>query len=139
MNIRIGDMVRFLTEKLEGKVTAIVDHSTVNVYVDEYGFEIPASVNDLVVIRTDFEKAPLSGQAVPGQKAVPTVSSDTIYLALVPDNFHNLTESRYDYTLSTTRNKHVCSPYLFAKTINTPESSPAIVPRIPPAPSEPTP
>ena len=96
MNIRIGDMVRFLTEKLEGKVTAIVDHSTVNVYVDEYGFEIPASVNDLVVIRTDFEKAPLSGQAVPGQKAVPTVSSDTIYLALVPDNFHNLTESRYD-------------------------------------------
>ena len=96
MNIRIGDMVRFLTEKLEGKVTAIVDHSTVNVYVDEYGFEIPASVNDLVVIRTDFEKAPLSGHAVPGQKAVPTVSSDTIYLALVPDNFHNLTESRYD-------------------------------------------
>ena len=46
INIRIGDLVRFLTEKLEGKVTGIIDHSTVNVFVDEYGFESPASVND---------------------------------------------------------------------------------------------
>lgn len=54
INIRIGDLVRFLTEKLEGKVTGIIDHSTVNVFVDEYGFEIPASVNDLVVIHSDL-------------------------------------------------------------------------------------
>ena len=40
VNIRIGDIVRFLTDKLEGKVTGILDHSTVNVYVEEYGFEI---------------------------------------------------------------------------------------------------
>lgn len=100
MNIRIGDKVRFLTEKLEGKVTGIIDHSTVNVYVDEYGFEIPASVNDLVVVRTDFEKVSPSeqtpGPAVSGQQSVSTTSSDTLYLALVPDNFHNLINSRYD-------------------------------------------
>ena len=44
MNIRIGDIVRFISDKLEGKVTGIIDNNTVNVYCDEYGFEIPASV-----------------------------------------------------------------------------------------------
>ena len=52
MNIRIGDIVRFISDKLEGKVTGIIDNNTVNVYCDEYGFEIPASVNNLVVIPT---------------------------------------------------------------------------------------
>ena len=81
MNIRIGDMVRFLTEKLEGKVTAIVDHSTVNVYVDEYGFEIPASVNDLVVIRTDFEKAPpfRTGSAPVKKQCLPFLPIQSIW------------------------------------------------------------
>ena len=53
MNIRIGDIVRFISDKLEGKVTGIIDNNTVNVYCDEYGFEIPASVNNLVVIHSD--------------------------------------------------------------------------------------
>lgn len=52
MNIRIGDIVRFISDKLEGKVTGIIDNNTVNVYCDEYGFEIPASVNNLVVIHS---------------------------------------------------------------------------------------
>lgn len=46
MNIRIGDIVRFISDKLEGKVTGIIDNNTVNVYCEEYGFEIPASVNN---------------------------------------------------------------------------------------------
>ena len=53
MNIRIGDIVRFISDKLEGKVTGIIDNNTVNVYCDEYGFEIPASVNNRVVIHSD--------------------------------------------------------------------------------------
>ena len=52
MNIRIGDIVRFISDKLEGKVTGIIDNNTVNVYCDEYGFEIPASVYNLVVIHS---------------------------------------------------------------------------------------
>ena len=65
MNIRIGDMVRFLTEKLEGKVTAIVDHSTVNVYVDEYGFEIPASVRILKKLPFPDRQCPVKKQCLP--------------------------------------------------------------------------
>lgn len=98
MNIRIGDIVRFLTEKLEGKVTGIVDISTVNVFVDEYGFEIPASINDLVVIHTDIAPSATttSGGKIPSQKAVNMQSADTLYLAIIPDNFNNLPGSRYE-------------------------------------------
>ena len=52
MNIRIGDIVRFISEKMEGKVTGIIDNTTVNIFVDDYGFEIPASTSDLVVIHS---------------------------------------------------------------------------------------
>lgn len=99
MNIRIGDIVRFISEKLEGKVTGIVDHTTVNVFCDSYGFEIPASVNDLVVIHSDFTRPDVSAKESlphPTGKSIPTQSADTVYLALVPDQFHNLTDSRYE-------------------------------------------
>lgn len=98
MNIRIGDIVRFLTEKLEGKVTGIIDQTTVNVYVDEYGFEIPASVNDLVVIHSDLAPAVSASRdpKVQMQKSVTMQSADTLYLAFIPDNFNNLLDSRYE-------------------------------------------
>lgn len=97
VNIRIGDIVRFLTEKLEGEVTGVLDHSTVNVYVEEYGFEIPASVHDLVVVHTDVAPAATAG-AVAGQplKQVAMQSEDTLWLAVVPDNFNQLTASRFE-------------------------------------------
>lgn len=70
MNIKIGDIVRFLTEKLEGKVTGIIDKSTVNVFVDEYGFEIPAAISDLVVIHTDLAPSAPSQVGNQNQKQV---------------------------------------------------------------------
>lgn len=102
MNIRIGDIVRFITEKLEGKVTGIVDQNTINVFCDEYGFEIPASVNDLVVIRSDF--APATGEktktlANAPQKEISVQSADTLYLAIVPDHFNDLLNSRFELFL----------------------------------------
>lgn len=98
MNIRIGDIVRFISEKLEGKVTGIIDNSTVNVYCNEYGFEIPGAVTDLVVIRSDFNSAPAEKSQAPAhtQKSVAMQSADTVYLAIVPENFSNLPESRYE-------------------------------------------
>lgn len=100
MDIRIGDIVRFISEKLEGKVTGIIDTTTVNVYCDEYGFEIPASITDLVVIRSDFKVSAQqadTGKTHPQQqKAVMMQSADTVYLAIVPENFNNLNDSRYE-------------------------------------------
>lgn len=100
MNVRIGDIVRFISEKLEGKVTGIVDNGTVNVYCDEYGFEIPASVNDLVVIHSDSAPANKPNESSAGkQKNVVMQSADTLYIAFVPENFNNLTDSRFDIYL----------------------------------------
>jgi len=100
MNIQIGDIVRFLSEKLEGKVTGIIDTSTVNVYCEVYGFEIPASVNDLVVIHPTPSSSAPSAISVPATvRDIPTEVSNGLYLALVPDNFQNLPESRYELYL----------------------------------------
>lgn len=101
MNIRIGDIVRFISEKLEGKVTGIIDKNTVNVYCDEYGFEIPGSINDLVVIRSDFNTDETANTATDKsrtqqQKSVVMQSANTVYLAIVPEKFNNLADSRYE-------------------------------------------
>ena len=95
MDVRIGDIVRFLTEKLEGKVTGIIDHNTVQVYVDEYGFDIPASIHNLVVVRSDFAKSDNTKQSAPSRR-IETETTDTVYLAIVPDNFNNLLNSNFE-------------------------------------------
>ena len=99
MSIRIGDIVRFISEKMEGKVTGVIDNNTVNVYCEEYGFEIPASVDDLVVIHSDFKPATtaaVSTTAPGGQKAVSMQSADTLYLAFVPSNYNDLPDSHFE-------------------------------------------
>lgn len=97
MNIRIGDIVRFITDKLEGKVTGIIDNNTVNVYCEEYGFEIPASVNNLVIIHSDVRPVKeTSDTSTSRQKNVIMESADTLYIAFVPENFNNLMGSRFD-------------------------------------------
>ena len=95
MDVRIGDIVRFLTEKLEGKVTGIIDNNTVQVYVDEYGFDIPASIHNLVVVRSDFAKSDTPQHSHPPKK-IETETTDTVYLAFVPDNFNNLINSNFE-------------------------------------------
>jgi hypothetical protein len=93
MEIRVGDTVRFLSEKLEGVVSGIVNASTVNVYCEVHGFDIPAAVDDLVVIR-------------PGSKRLEGTAKDDgapltrhLYLAFVPDKFEALAESRHELCL----------------------------------------
>ena len=107
MQVRIGDIVRSISEKMEGKVTGVIDHQTVNVYCEEYGFEIPASVNDLVVIHTDFKPAheqATTNAPAPGQKAVNMQSANTLYVAFVPSNFNDLPGSHFDlYLVNDTR------------------------------------
>lgn len=104
MHIRIGDIVRFISEKMEGKVTGIIDHTTVNVFVNDYGFEIPASTSDLVVIHSDIdtssaEDSPAVQTHTRTSRKVTVESADTLYLAIVPDNFNNLPASRYELFL----------------------------------------
>lgn len=100
MNIRIGDTVRFISEKLEGKVTGIIDNTTVNVYCEEYGFEIPGNINDLVVIHSDF---PVAGSGREPDhfpaKNISIKSQDCLFLGIIPDNLQNLQDSLYELYL----------------------------------------
>lgn len=99
MNIRIGDIVKFISEKLEGKVTSLIDQNTVNVFCEEYGFEIPATVNDLVVVKSDLGNRGISHESSLSDRPIPIESANTPYLAIVPENFQNLPESRYEFHL----------------------------------------
>lgn len=97
MQIRIGDEVSFLSEKLDGKVTSIIDANTVNVYCDVYGFEIPASVNDLVVTNSTLDLDSRSQSSNnPNGAPINTQASNSIWIALLPDNYADLQHSRFD-------------------------------------------
>ena len=128
MNIRIGDIVRFISEKMEGKVTGIIDNTTVNIFVDDYGFEIPASTSDLVVIHSDFTPSkPDSSSVTQVQKGVTMESGDTLYFAIVPDNFNNLPDPAMNYFWLTIHSKLVSIRSLFAMGKNIAVSVPVIV------------
>ncbi len=99
MQIRIGDEVSFLSEKLDGKVTSIIDANTVNVYCDVYGFEIPASVNDLVVTKSTLGEDAIISSGSHQTKNINIAPTNSIFLALVPDNYNNLQESQFDIYL----------------------------------------
>lgn len=100
MQIRIGDEVSFLSEKLDGKVTSIIDANTVNVYCDIYGFEIPASINDLVVTRSTLDGGSVSESNrqtnLPG---INTQCTNNVWVAFIPDNHSDLQHSRFDLYL----------------------------------------
>ncbi|MGL5682092.1 MAG: DUF2027 domain-containing protein [Marinifilaceae bacterium] len=96
---RIGDIVRFITEKLEGKVTSIVNKEIVNVYVDEYGFEIPAHITDLVVVKTDFKEDNNAKASTNNQKSVEVESTGKVFLAMTPSNMNNLLNAQFDFSI----------------------------------------
>lgn len=97
--IRIGDVVRFITDKLEGKVTSIVNKEVVNVYCDDYGFEIPASVSDLVVIKSDFKEETVTKSNSSNQKSVDVERTNRVYLAITPSNMSNLLNAQFELAL----------------------------------------
>lgn len=83
-------------------MTGIIDQQTVNVFVEEYGFEIPAAVMDLVVIHSDSGGAPESRGVVSGTSGRPLMeeeSSDMLYLAFVPEDTTRLSDTRYALSL----------------------------------------
>lgn len=96
MQIRIGDEVSFLSEKLDGKVTSIINATTVNVYCDVYGFEIPASIDDLVVTKSTLSETSANSANLSWQNNINTESNNSVYIAIVPDDCNNLQHSLFN-------------------------------------------
>ena len=71
MGIKIGDRVRFLSEVGGGKVAGFQGKNIVLVE-DEYGFQIPTPINEVVVVETDdYNIAKVHTSAVPGTRVAP--------------------------------------------------------------------
>ncbi|MBK9283469.1 MAG: Smr/MutS family protein [Sphingobacteriaceae bacterium] len=91
MKLRIGDIVRFLNEKGEGKVTRIKNATTVYVELSD-GFEIPYPVKDLVPIHTtlilDKDTDNIEMSTEPGD-------ADAIYFIIEPDHELELLVNEY--------------------------------------------
>ncbi|MGE4288483.1 MAG: DUF2027 domain-containing protein [Salinivirgaceae bacterium] len=64
MEIQVGDKVRFLNDVGGGTVSRIIDRKSVMV-TNDYGFEVPSPVNDLVVIEQAdvYDESPKTSQA----------------------------------------------------------------------------
>lgn len=110
MDIRIGDKVRFLTETGGGKVVKIVDSNTVMVYSDEYEFEIPAKVRDLVVIESDFdtESDEITAKVAESEEEQEPINkasySNKIYLAFLSKNYGKSGSDIDCYIVNDTKN-----------------------------------
>lgn len=95
MDIRIGDYVKFISEKLEGKVTSIINNRTFNVYCDEYGFEIPADINDLIVVKSDTRDISESNTVTLSNKSIATDITHSLFLSITKIDEKILSESRF--------------------------------------------
>ena len=64
MDINVGDKVRFLNDIGGGTVTKIIDRKSVKV-MNEFGFEVPSPVNELVVIEAvdDYNEVQVNNSA----------------------------------------------------------------------------
>ncbi len=123
MKIKAGDKVKFLNEVGGGIVTDIIDKQTVKV-LNDTGFEIPVLIEELMpdysqnsyqsVTEDKKEEAEINTFE---EEPIYTDTDDiNIYLAFVPDNQSNLTESDADVYLINDSNYFLYYSYAFKST-----------------------
>lgn len=83
MNVNVGDKVSYLNDVGGGKVTKIIDRKTAMV-MNEFGFEVPVSIKELVVIETapSYEpqaKSDTTNQQVANEQEVVVDTNDIFY------------------------------------------------------------
>lgn len=134
--MKIGDKVRFLSETSGGIVSGFQGKNIVLVE-DEDGFQIPVRVNDVVVIETDdydvkptaveskkkisdddYDPAdrPVTFKAAPEERKGGDMLS--VYLAFVPMDSRELTQTRFEAYLVNDSNYYVTYTYCFAEGAN---------------------
>ncbi len=121
-NIKVGDRVKFLDDVGEGKITKIIDTNTVLVETAE-GFEFPYPVSQLIVISSeqDYEHATQGEITTTDQKKSffdfdePDIIKDNeetnIYLAIVPQNPYQISDTKFDLYLVNDSNWHLAYIY----------------------------
>lgn len=111
MKLKIGDKVRFLNEKGEGIVAAIINKTTVGVTIED-GFQIPFPIAQLVLIaeqdktpprpntNTDVQYQTAAAIAVATPlKQQKTKQKEGVYIAFSPENPDNIVYSAFNVWL----------------------------------------
>ena len=137
MDIKPGDIVKFLNETGGGKVTKIIDKKTALVEIEE-GFEFPYLISELIKVEidddlTDYQKVsePNKPDQIEKQLEEPQeeIQKDNeeinIYFAIVPENQLNPTEGNYDIVLVNDSNWYLLYLLEFKKELY--ESYPGIL------------
>lgn len=137
MKLKIGDQVKFLSEKGGGKVAGFQGKNVVLVE-DEDGFQIPTAITDVILIESeDYDLGNVSRQT-PRASTVPDEGTETdpadgeitfrakpeersggdklsCYLAFVPQNIKQLSESNFDCYIVNDCNYYLRYNYLSAE------------------------
>lgn len=104
MKFKIGDIVKFLNEKGSGKVSKIINKTTVGVTIED-GFELPFLISELIIESSEIvtiktivpNKIPISPLLNEGHSVkINKVSIDkdkAIYLAFSPENINDIAHS----------------------------------------------
>ncbi len=121
-NIKVGDLVKFLDDVGEGKVTKIIDSNTVMVETDQ-GFEFPYPISQLIVTSAEQDySGTAQGEISSSQEKVnfldfqePDIIKDNeeinIYLAVVPENTHQISDTKFEFYLVNDSNWHLLYVY----------------------------
>lgn len=119
MKYKIGDKVKFLNDVGGGTITKIQDKETVFVLNDD-GFEIPTLAIELIEDETELNYRSTGSEQEPTIIEQPTVEEPAfytenpdvnIYLAFVPKNNTNVTESDYKVYLINDSNYYLYYNY----------------------------
>ncbi len=129
-NIKPGDQVKFLDDVGGGKVTKIIDNQTALVETDE-GFEFPYPISKLIVVSsepdyTDETAQPAQEEKIPRHQLIeydePDIIKDNeetnIYLAIVPKNPHQVSDTQFELYLVNDSNWHLLYVYQFPEEKN---------------------
>jgi hypothetical protein len=104
MKFKIGDIVKFLNEKGSGKVSKIINKTTVGITIED-GFELPFLISELILESSEIEtikKVARDEIAIPSAlNEVHTVkinkpsidNTQAIYLAFSPEKIDNISHS----------------------------------------------
>lgn len=107
MKYKIGDLVRFVDEDIEGHITSFQDHDMVGV-TDDTGFELPVLISKITLVQGDMKRQDDDFQQPPRVTEVVehVFVPEGIHIAITADDnhglasFHILNDTSYELLIS---------------------------------------
>jgi hypothetical protein len=123
MKFKIGDVVKFLNEKGSGKVSKIINKTTVGITIED-GFELPFLISELIIESSEIET--IVTNQIPSSLVLNEVHSvrinkpgidktPAIYLAFSPENINEIAHSDINVWLINNTSYNILFTYSILK------------------------